>query len=153
VKVRDTDAGTLAWRSAPYAAPRLLAWSRDGRRLVLVTRDRVVTLGAGGKATATRAVPGVVALAPAPRGAAVALARARDVLVLDRGRTTRVFAGGGAFGGVAWSPDGAWLVVSWPQADQWVFVRVRGPHRIRAVSNVTQQFDGFPRLGTWCCPS
>ena len=54
--------------------------------------------------------------------------------------------------GVAWSPDRAWLVVSWPQADQWVFIRVRGPHRIRAVSNVAQQFDGFPRLGAWCCP-
>lgn len=152
VNVRDTDAGSLVWRSAPQAAPRLLAWSRDGRRLVLVTRARVVTLGAGGKLIAARPVPGVVAVAPAPHGTAVAVARARDVLVLDGGRTTRVFAGGGPFGGVAWSPDGAWLVVSWPQADQWVFVRVRGPHRIRAVSNVGQQFDGFPRLGAWCCP-
>jgi len=152
VRAVDTDTEELLWRSAPYAAPRLLEWSRDGRRLALIVRDRVATLGASGKEIATSAVPGVVAVAPAPRGTAFALARARDVLVLDRGRATRVFAGGGPFGGVAWSPDRAWLVVSWPQADQWVFIRVRGPHRIRAVSNVAQQFDGFPRLGAWCCP-
>jgi hypothetical protein len=151
VRVLDTE-GSMLWRTAPYAAPRLLEWSRDGRRLVLATRDRVVTLGNGGKQLASRPARGVVAVAPAPRGTAMALARAREVLVLDRGGATRVFAGSGPFGGLAWSPDGAWLVVSWPQADQWVFVRVRGPHRIRAVSNVAQQFDGFPRLGAWCCP-
>lgn len=151
VHVLDTDAGSQLWRSAPYPAPRLLAWSHDARRLVLVTRDKVVTFGPGGKPLGTRFIRGVVGVSPAPRGTAVALARARDILVVDGARSSRVFAGGGRFGGVAWSPGGTWLVVSWPQADQWVFVRVRGTHRIRAVSNVAQQFNGFPRLGTWCC--
>ena len=64
-----------------------------------------------------------------------------------------IFRGTGSFGDLAWSPDGRWLLVTWPTADQWVFVRVTGPRRIVAVSNVTRQFGGgaFPRIAGWCC--
>jgi hypothetical protein len=61
----------------------------------------------------------------------------------------RLFAGTGAFTGVAWSADGRWLLVPWRDADQWVFLRVAGARRIRAVSNVSRQFGGFPRIATW----
>jgi hypothetical protein len=151
VYVLDTDAGSLLWRSAPYPAPRLLAWSRDGRRLVLVTRDKVVVFAGGPRPVQTRFVRGVVGAAFGPGGHRVALARARDVLLLAGRRVTRVFAGAGRFTGVAWSPDGRWLLVPWADADQWVFVRVEGAHRIRAVSNVARQFGGFPQVETWCC--
>ena len=57
---------------------------------------------------------------------------------------------------VAWSPDGKWLLASWPAADQWVFIRVAGAPRITAVSRIEQQFSagagrGFPQLDGWCC--
>jgi hypothetical protein len=59
---------------------------------------------------------------------------------------------------VDWSPDGDWLLVSWPRANQWVFDRVVGsPPRIMAVSRISQQFaprgagPGFPTLAGWCC--
>jgi hypothetical protein len=54
---------------------------------------------------------------------------------------------------LSWSPDGRWLLVSWPGADEWVFVRVVGAPRIRAVSRIAQQFSerSFPRLDGWCC--
>ena len=151
VYVLDTDAGSLLWRSAPYAAPRVLAWSRDGSRLLLVTRDKLVVFAGGPKPVQTRFVRGVVGAAFEPRGRRIALARGRDVLLSDGRRVERVFAGAGRFTGVAWSPDGRWLLVPWAEADQWVFVRVEGAHRIRAVSNVAGQFGGFPRVETWCC--
>jgi hypothetical protein len=153
VYVLDTDAGTVIWRSARYAHPRALAWSSDGTRLALVTRDTVVLFGSGPEPVATRPISGVVAAEFAPRGLRIALARARDVVILDGSRVTRVFAGTGRFSDVAWSPDARWLLVPWRDADQWVFVRVGGAHRIRAVSNVSRQFGAFPRVGAWCCGS
>jgi hypothetical protein len=75
---------------------------------------------------------------------------------VDRpGAAPLLFAGPGAFGDVAWSPDGTWLLVNWPAANQWVFLR---GSRARAVANIRQQFprgDGLgPMLqlaGRWCC--
>jgi hypothetical protein len=52
---------------------------------------------------------------------------------------------------VLWSPDGHWLLVSWPAADEWLFVQVSGPPRIAAYSRVREQFQGFPQLEGWCC--
>jgi hypothetical protein len=49
--------------------------------------------------------------------------------------------------GVAWSPDGRWLVTSLPRADQWVFV---GRRRVLAVSHIARQFGGpAPSLDGW----
>ena len=63
------------------------------------------------------------------------------------------FSGAAAIDGLAWSPDGNWLLLSLPEADQWVFVRARGPYGLRAVANVSSQFRsrGFPAVRGWCC--
>ena len=55
---------------------------------------------------------------------------------------------------VLWSPDGRWLLISWPAADQLVFARVKGPWRIAAVGHITRQLGRsgeFPELEGWCC--
>jgi hypothetical protein len=65
----------------------------------------------------------------------------------------QLFAGAGV-GTVSWSPDGRWLLVDWPAADQWVFLRVAGTPHVTAVSRIAQQFStrgAFPRLEGWCC--
>ena len=64
----------------------------------------------------------------------------------------RLLAGPGRFGELVWAPDGEWILLSWGDADQWVFVRANGAG-IRAVSNVTAQFRArsFPRIEGWCC--
>ncbi len=157
VYVYDPDAGTLRWRSAPYPHPRKLLWTADGKRLLLVTRDKLVLFAADRpQPIAVRFARGVIDAAFAPRGSRVALLRRNELLLLDADRLSerseRAFAGAGRFDAVDWSPDGGWLLVAWRNADQWVFVGAAGRHRLEAVSNISRQFEGgFPALGGWCC--
>jgi hypothetical protein len=153
VYVYASGAGSLRWHSAPFPHPRQLAWSADGTRLLLVTRDKLILFRANrAKPLRIQPIRGVVEAAFAPNSHQLAVARARDVLLLDGARGHRVFAGAGQFSGVTWSPDGDWLLVAWRDADQWVFVHATGRHRLQAVSNISRQFDGgFPRLDGWCC--
>jgi WD40-like Beta Propeller Repeat len=160
VEVRDADTGHVVWTAAPPSRPRQLMWSGDGRRLVVVTARDVRTYAARGALVATLHVAASAA-ALSPSGRSLALVVNRDQ-VLVGGR--RLFAGAG-IRGVSWSPDGRWLLVDWPAADQWVFVRAAGAPRVEAVSRIAQQFSAgaaalasadpsataFPRLEGWCC--
>ena len=47
--------------------------------------------------------------------------------------------------------DGRWLLLTWPTADQWVFVRVTGGRRIVAVSGITRQLGARASVAGWCC--
>jgi hypothetical protein len=69
--------------------------------------------------------------------------------VLVGGRVA--FRGTGTFDQAIRSPDGRWLLVTWPTADQWVFVRPGTPRRIVGASRISVQFGGFPRVQGWCC--
>jgi WD40-like Beta Propeller Repeat len=153
VAVYDTR-GTVQLRTSRVPGIRALAWSRRGTLLV-VTGDGLIAYGQQGQRLLRRALPGVRSAEYAPDGRSLAVARGREVLLLDARtlRTSaRVFAGRGPFAGASWSPDGRWLLVSWPAADQWVFVQVRGGRRVTAVSNIAAQFEGYPRSVSWCCP-
>ena len=68
--------------------------------------------------------------------------------VVSHGRV--VFRGTGVFGQVVRSPDGRWLLVTWPTANQWVFVRTK-PRKIVGAARISTQFGGFPRVEGWCC--
>jgi Tol biopolymer transport system component len=98
---------------------------------------------------------------------AVSAGRSRLTLVRLANGTSqqrRLLAGRGRFAGLAWSPDGRWLLAGWPDANQWVFIRIRAGRRgeierLRAVSNITEHFDpggrtgpAFPAVRGWCCP-
>lgn len=145
--------GNVPFRTGPLAGIRSVAWSPRGSLLV-VTRAGLQTYGQQGRRLALRALPGIRAAAYSPDGRTLAVAGSAEVLLLDS-RTLRTlgraFAGRGPFVSASWSPDGRWLLVSWPAADQWVFVRVVGPRRVVAVSHIAPQFDGFPRIEGWCC--
>jgi hypothetical protein len=86
---------------------------------------------------------------PAPGAAIRRRGAASEVVAGSR----VVFRGTGKFRDVAHSPDGRWLLVTWPTADQWVFVRTAERRKIEAVSGITRQFGGgsFPRIAGWCC--
>ncbi|MGZ4198090.1 MAG: hypothetical protein ACXVSJ_16875 [Solirubrobacteraceae bacterium] len=168
--VRSADSNRVAWTAALSGRPRELAWSSDGRRLLAVTSTRASLYDPNGRVIATIAgVPGtpIRAASLSPDGGALALIRGaadQDVVVLKLGSTAvqsrRVLSGAG-LRQLAWSPDGRWLLVSWPAADQWVFVRVTGMPRIAAVSRIARQFSAraaqasaqgrFPSIEGWCC--
>lgn len=156
VTVYDADAGSVLFRTGRLPGPRALEWSRGGRLLV-VTRDGLVLFGPEGQRLASRRLAGVVGAALAPDGRSVAVLRPAEVILLDVRRPAaaprRVFAGTGTLAGLAWSPDGRWLLIGWAGADQWVFVRTTGAQRVRAVANVSAQFrsQAFPRVEGWCC--
>lgn len=171
VNVVSADSGARAWRSATLAQPAQLLWSAAGDRLLVLSPRRLSLYDGDGRLVAARDVPARSVAEHAvwaPRGHEVALVRTSrvtyhsEVVVLDarRGLRERLLpAGPGRFGAPAWSPDGRWLLLPWPEADQWLFLRPTGARRVTAVANIARQFDAgagrraFPRSVTWCCPA
>ncbi|CAA9530416.1 MAG: hypothetical protein AVDCRST_MAG67-4104, partial [uncultured Solirubrobacteraceae bacterium] len=170
VTVVDADTGARRWRGGPLGAVRELLWSPRNDRLLAVGTRRLTLYGAGGTQIASRQLPAGTRAehaAWAPRGARVALVRSgvrstRSELVLldgDAGLRARpLFARLGRFGAPAWSPNGRWLLLPWPDADQWLFLRPQRDAPRTAVANIARQFApggdraAFPRSVQWCCP-
>jgi dipeptidyl aminopeptidase/acylaminoacyl peptidase len=157
VVVYDADSRAVQFRVPQPGDVEALEWSRDGR-LLIASGDGLDVYGGEAQRLGRWRLPGIVSAHFSPDGRRIAVLRRSDVLVLDsrrprRAAPRRVFAGAGAFSGLSWSPDGRWLLIGWQTADQWVFVRVAGPRRIEAVSNVSAQFRsrGFPTIAGWCC--
>lgn len=149
--VVDLDGCVVRWTGAAIARPRRLEWSSDGKRLLVVGATRLVILDAATGRVAA-AAPGVDgAFRPGSRTLARISQQGNRSRVLV-GRTGVVFSAAGRLEQPVWSPDGRWLLVAWPTANQWIFVRADGK-RIRAVSNVSEQFRSrtFPRVEGWCC--
>lgn len=167
IDVLSADSGARLWRTAAMPGLVALAWSPDGRRLAVVGRDRMRLLSARGALVASGpAAAGTRLLAAewSPSGTRLATvsatAQGSEVALLDAGlRTGRtLFTGPGALGPAAWSPDGRWLLVPWPAADQWLFLRPGdGRTRVTAVGAIAAQFTPgaaqprFPDEVTWCC--
>ena len=154
--VYDGDRGTVLLRTPPIVEPvRKLAWTADGRRLLVfaphatrVYRDgKVVQQDDPSDATfdSDAAFVGRTHDVAAIRVAGVS----SNVFRLGRG-PGELFSGTGVFRQLAWSPDGRWLLVTWPTANQWVFVRAK-PRKIVGVARITQQFGPGARVDGWCC--
>jgi dipeptidyl aminopeptidase/acylaminoacyl peptidase len=160
--VQDADTGRVLWTARAEGA-RALAWSTDGERLLEVGRQRAVAYRAGGSVLATVASPHHqpildAAMSPDGNQLALVLGTATNELAVtalsSRGTVLRRLVTGAGLRQLAWSPDQQWLLVSWPAANQWVFIKTTGQPRIAAASRITQQFQarhGFPRLEGWCC--
>jgi dipeptidyl aminopeptidase/acylaminoacyl peptidase len=168
VELASTDLNARAWRTRVHERPRFLAWSPDGRILAVAGRSSVSMLdGANGRLlrlVAIRRGFAIAAMGVAPRGhrlAIVANSPARRALAVSvdalRGRPTTLFAGAGRFTSASWSPDGRWVLIAWPEADQLLFLRSSRVTALSAVRGVARQFDprsvepGFPKVGPWCC--
>lgn len=166
VVVVDADTRTTLWRRrAGRTAPFHLEWSPDGSRLLVVASYWLAVYDASGRRVGHRALAArAVTAAIAPDGRRVALSQRRTaddpstIVLLDlqavSRRPRRIFMGSGIFNGVAWSPNGAWITLAWPTADEWLFMRTVGRRKLDAVANVRQQFGGgaFPSMAGWCCP-
>jgi hypothetical protein len=102
-----------------------------------------------------------------PRGDTVAVLLAKrsagspaSLVVLagmGRGSPRRLISTPGRLAELFWSPDASRLLISWPDADQWLFVPTDGRGRVRAVAGISAQFapgdrgPAFPRIEGWCC--
>jgi hypothetical protein len=162
VRVVAVDSGRELWRSRQLGGAGELAWSPDGRRLLVATSDGWRLLGADGLVLASRRGHNVADVAWAPGGSRFVMVRhtldGSDVMLVNPpGRGRELFSGPGRFGRVAFSPDGRRLLVPWPEADQWLFVSpARGGH-VGAVANIGRQFArggraaSFPDAVEWCC--
>jgi hypothetical protein len=152
IVLADADDGRRirSWAAAP---PGGLTWSEDGRRLFAFSPTSLRIYDARGRIVEARngrfrhaaLRPGATTVAEV--AAIRTRAGASELVLGDR----VLFRGPGEFRDLAWSPDGDWILFSWPTADQWVFVQP-ARRRIVAVSDVARQFGGgFPRIEGWCC--
>jgi WD40 repeat protein len=143
VVVVDVDSRKVLAVHAAHGV-RQLAWSPDGTQLVAVMPRFVHIWKSGGPQLLLR-LAGVQAVAFAGDGR-LALLEGRNVFFYGANEAGNVFSAPGRLSGLAWSPNGRWIVTSLPSADQWIFV---GGRRLRAVSNIARQFGGHVSLDGW----
>jgi hypothetical protein len=156
VTVEDADTAKVLWRRTGGAV-RLLAWSADGRRLLIAGRRHGTIhdlTGGSSQRLALAAGEELVAAAFAPTGNRLALAvhdAAGDrTEVRVRGR--RLFDTPGRLHGLEWSPDGGWLLAGRPAADEWLLLPASGrPRAAAAVTGITRRFGAGARTHGWCC--
>ena len=155
VRVQETDTGRVLWRASrgPAEPVRTLAWSDDGRRLLVVSPHALEVYDAAGRPVTHAEPDGTARYTDAaflPGTHRVILLRnGSDLFELDTGRVR--FRGSG-LGSVTPSSHGSWLLLTWPRADQWIFVGPRGA--LRTIADITEQFrsrSGFPPVEGWCC--
>jgi hypothetical protein len=160
----DTQSGRRLW-TRQVDRVEGLEWSRDGTLLLVRGPRSLRVVGGDGGVRLDLLGPNaaeVVAATLSPDGRSLAFvqrAAGRSDLWLiadlqpDGSAARRVFAAEGRLEGLAWSPNGGRVLIGWRDADQWVFVRVRGSRRLDAVSDVAAQFDSgaFPEVAGWCC--
>jgi hypothetical protein len=169
VIVRDVDAGALVWRSAAGvgAFTRELSWSADGRLLLMrgagllrladVSADRVqgVRLPAGELAVGAAWAPRGRRLAVVARRPGASLSRVLVAPASARLADRPVFATTGRLGAPSWSPDGARVLVRWPEADEWLLLSASSggarEARVVAIAPVARRFGGAPVVRGWCC--
>jgi dipeptidyl aminopeptidase/acylaminoacyl peptidase len=167
VVLEQVDTRHVVWRT-PLRVYGQLVWSEDGSRLAVVAPGRIVVLSGHGRVlrsigSSSGELLGAAFQPHTHRLAVVvrhelAAGRRSEVKTVDvdhPGAERLLFAGPGVFRDIAWSPNGRWLLVDWPTANQWVFLHGA---QVKAVANVRQQFPRPDHLGPmfelsegWCC--
>lgn len=166
----DVDSRRRLWSAPLPETPIALEWTAAGDRLVVLLRRELRVYGPNGGIQVARELPGAGvgdSLAVDPAGRTIALTSHADgagrVLSVPvragSGQARTLFEGGGHFSGLAFSPDGRWLLAAWHATDQWVFLRVGGRRRVLTFSRMSEGLSpdgagrtGFPAPAGWCCP-
>jgi WD40-like Beta Propeller Repeat len=141
------------------AAPRQLAWTPDGKRLVAVEEHAIDVFWQRGPLIRDleRGPARVLAASISPDGKSIAFVETRSgrsslqITGILGGPTGPIFSGAGTFADVFWSPDGRWLLLDWKSADQWLFIR-RPLKKLVTVSNIQGNFGAAADPAGWCCP-
>jgi hypothetical protein len=174
IVTRNADTGRVLWEaSAGDSVPGSLQWSSNGQVLMVRGPHRLALLDGRGGAVLKLLTTGTglrfTSAEISPDSRTIALSRF-DVpayrsqvyllRVASRGwQARRVFGPGtGPFDSVRWSPSGRWLLVTWRDANQWLFLHAAPLKGLRAVSSIGRAFEPdrsgaarFPSAGGWCC--
>ena len=153
--VYDVDRATVLLHTPPIAeAVRKVAWSNDGR-LLLVFAPHATRVYRDGKVVeqddpsdATLDTDAAL-VGPRERAAAIRVAGVSSNVFWISGGPV-IFTGTGVMRQLETSPDGRWVLITWPTANQWVFVRT-GRRKIVAVARIRQQFGSDAKIQGWCC--
>ena len=150
VRFEDTDTGDVLWRANRGSSEPVerIAWSASGSELLVVSAHAIRVFDSGGKLV-TRADGSTLDATFVGGSDEIAVLRTNgNVIVL--GVPGVIFRASG-LGQIVSAPDGRWLLLTWPAANQWVFVRAHGTHVIHAYSGVARQFGGgsFPTISGW----
>jgi hypothetical protein len=151
IVVRNVDLARSPAHIRTRLSPRRLEWTADGR-LVAAGLHAVGTFGKRGPQLDRLDVRGrIVAASPSPDGTRLALVEMSggESTVSVGGKT--LFKGGGAITDLVWSPDGRWVLLNWPGADQWLFLHTP-VRKVVAVSNIGANLGADASLAGWCCP-
>jgi hypothetical protein len=125
--------------------------------MLLAVTDRGVRIyNARGDVVNAIAGP-VVDAAISPDGRRLALLRGQEVVIrqLTRRGSERLLLSAAGLRQVVFSPDGRWLLLAWPAADEWLFAHAVGKPEITGVGRIAEQLStaAFPTVDGWCCTS
>jgi hypothetical protein len=177
LRIADSESGAALGSAPALAGIGSLDWGSSGilleasRSALRVRAPRIDKL-------AQSILPGPTRTLPLPPGAVVrdaaispqgklvaALLSVRgpngprslvSLLIAAGGEPRRLLSVPGQLSGLAWSPNGERLLISWPQADQWLFLP-SGRGQPRALGGISRAFApgardaAFPQVEGWCC--
>jgi len=156
LQIYDVTNCRLILRTPPGPVPSKLQWSSDGKLLLALSPFSLRVYDLHGHVV-TRDDPShgtydsdATFLPGTHKVVVVRLHGAQaDAFELPAGGT--IFHVVGGLRQAIPSPDGRWLLLTSPVADQWIFVRLGGAHAIRAFASIAGQFGGgkFPTVSGW----
>lgn len=169
VQTIDTDTGRLLWSSRRFGT-RLtsVGWDAAGQRVLVVSPEAITVLDTRGKPVFEHPIDrplGRAAISPDGQSVAFVSSSRRGAelsLLGEDGRVRHLYSSGrenrqASFETPVFSPDGEWILLPWPEADQWLFVNTEN-RRVMAVADIARQFDSdgrggarFPMVAGWCC--
>ena len=179
LRLLDTDSRRSLASAPALAATTTLGWAAPGSPLLEASPRALRTRSVASAPRAGRLALGparMLSLPPAatvnaaaftPRGSEIAAllslpadagrpAHSEVVLIDPSSRSSRRLLNvPGSLSDLLWSPDASRLLVAWPDADQWLFIPLRGDHQGRAFGPISPEFapgaplaaEVFPRFG------
>ncbi|MDA0161962.1 WD40 repeat domain-containing protein [Solirubrobacter ginsenosidimutans] len=148
VTVEDADTAKVLW-TFRSGAVRHLAWSDDGRTLLIAGRRHgTVRDLVAGTSTPLRLDGDLLAVAAARGRFAFAVRRGTRTEIRLRG--TVLVSAAGRLDDLAWSPDGRWLLAGDATTGEWLLARATGRASVSSLS-VAPRFGSGARTRGWCC--
>ena len=144
VTVEDADTAKVL-RTYRSGGVRQLAWSADGRKLLVAGRRHGTIHDYVSGARTRLAFDGDLLAATYGRGLALAVERGARTEIRLRGGV--LFSAEGRLDDLEFSPDGRWLLAGDARSGQWLLARASGQASVSSV----RRLGAAARTHGWCC--